>query len=74
MILTSANPAPTAGLTNSDPIIRYARDTVIFTACGVLHTNSSSTVNGSGPGVAYPTAFFLVNGDKVFAEVTSARM
>jgi len=75
VILTSANPAPTAGLISSDPDNSICPgDTVIFTASGgATYEFFLNGLSIQGPGVAYAYSnSSLVNGDKVFAEVTSA--
>jgi len=75
VVLTSANPTPTVTLTTNHADNSICQGTeVIFTAGG--GSTYEFFLNGSsvqGPGIAYAYSnSSLINGDQVFAEVTSA--
>ncbi len=75
VVLTSANPTPTVSLTSSDSDNSICQgDNVIFTASGgATYEFFLNGLSVQGPGSAYAYSnSTLVNGDQVFAEVTSA--
>ena len=75
VVLTSANPTPTVNLTTNDADNSICPGTeVIFTASGGATYEfflNGLTVQGPGTAYAYSNSS-LVDGDQVFAEVTSA--